>query len=113
MYSYEYKDDIIDEVEFWDYPEILIRNNNIIMNNKFDFFTSTRFWALVIGAISIYCKAKGWLGPEEMNLIATLSVGFIGIKTVDKNLGEAKIQAAGVTSGQVDAADVTSLPPTE
>jgi hypothetical protein len=54
------------------------------MNEKFLFLTSTRFWALIIGALSIYLKAKGILGESEMSLIATIMGGFIVVKSVDK-----------------------------
>lgn len=51
------------------------------------FVTSTRFWVMVIGALAIYGQQKGWLGEAEMQLIATLSGLFIGIRTVDR-IGE-------------------------
>lgn len=54
------------------------------MANKFEFLTSTRFWAIVIGAASIYLKAKGWIGEPEMLLIATITAGFTVVKTVDR-----------------------------
>lgn len=39
---------------------------------------------MVIGAISVYLKSKGYIGEEEMTLIATLMAGFIGIRTIDR-----------------------------
>jgi hypothetical protein len=51
---------------------------------QFMFLTSNRFWALVIGAISIYLQAKGIFGDAEMMLVATITTGFIGIKTIDR-----------------------------
>lgn len=51
---------------------------------KFDFLTSTRFWALIIGALSIYLQTKGWIGEAEMMLIATVTAGFTTIKTLDR-----------------------------
>ncbi len=78
--------------------ELLIKSleekNN--MNEKFAFLTSSRFWALVIGAVSMYLKAKGFIGEPEMLLIATISSGFIVVKTVDRNTGDAVISAAEV-----------------
>jgi hypothetical protein len=62
--------------------------------NKFDFIFSTRFWALVIGAVMFYLKAKGWVGESEMILVNTILAGFITIKTIDKNTGEASIKSA-------------------
>lgn len=64
------------------------------MNNKFDFIYSTRFWSLVIGAVIFYLKSKGFIGEAEMVLVETILVGFIGIKTIDKNVGEANIKSA-------------------
>lgn len=50
----------------------------------FDFLKAPRFWAMVIGAVSIYLKAKGFIGVEEMTLIATIMGGFITIRTIDR-----------------------------
>lgn len=54
------------------------------ISDKLLFLTSTRFWAMVVGAVSIYLKMKGIIGEAEMQLIATLTAGFIAIKTIDK-----------------------------
>lgn len=51
---------------------------------KLAFLSSTRFWALVIGALSVYLQTIGVIGEPEMQLIATLSAGFIGIRTIDR-----------------------------
>ena len=55
---------------------------------KFAFLSSTRFWAMVLAAATVYLEAKGWLGEAERNLIATIAVGFTTIRTVDRNLGD-------------------------
>jgi hypothetical protein len=68
------------------------------MNNKFDFIYSTRFWAMILGAGFLYLEAKGWIGEAERNLFVTIAGGFIGIKTIDKNVGEAKVDAAIIAS---------------
>lgn len=52
-----------------------------------EFIKSNRFWVMVIGALSIYLKARGIIGEPEMALIATISAGFIVVRTVDR-LGE-------------------------
>ena len=78
---------------------------------KLEFLTSTRFWAMIIGAVSIYLKTKGLIGEAEMVLIATIMAGFITVKTIDKNVGEANIIAAGISTGEVSTEDVTTLPP--
>lgn len=54
------------------------------MQEKFAFIYSTRFWALVIGAISIYLQTKGYIGEAEMVLIATIMGGFVTVKTIDR-----------------------------
>ena len=54
------------------------------MIEKLEFLQSTRFWALVIGAISIYAQTKGWIGEPEMLLIATITAGFTAIRTLDR-----------------------------
>lgn len=81
-------------------------------NSKFEFLTSTRFWSLVIGAVSIYLQTKGFVGEAEMLLIATITSGFIIVKTADR-MSEQKVLAAGVSSGQVSAEDATGIPPKE
>ena len=59
----------------------------------YDFVTSTRFWAIVIGVFSIYAEAKGWIGEPEKNAIATLTASFTAVKTVDR-YSDKKIEAA-------------------
>jgi hypothetical protein len=54
------------------------------MKEKFEFLFATRFWAMVIGALSIYLKAKGIIGDAEMILIATIMGGFVTVKSLDK-----------------------------
>ena len=68
------------------------------MNERFAFLTSNRFWALVIGALSIYLQTKGYIGEPEMVLIATLTAGFATIATVDR-FGE---KAGAVDTGKVE-----------
>lgn len=68
----------------------------------FSFLKSNRFWSLVIGAFVYYGQQKGFIGPEEMQLIITILGGHVAIRTVDR-LGEkagettvvATVQAAG------------------
>lgn len=54
------------------------------MDEKFEFLKSTRFWAMAIGAVSVYLKSKGLIGDPEVQLLATLSAGFVAIRTVDR-----------------------------
>ena len=51
---------------------------------KLDFLKSTRFWALVIGAVTLYLQSKGIIGESELTLIGTIVAGFIGVRTVDR-----------------------------
>ena len=51
---------------------------------KLEFLSSTRFWALVVGAVFIYLKTKNLIGEAELVLANTILGGFIVIKTVDK-----------------------------
>jgi len=78
--------------------------------SHFPFLYATRFWAMVIAAVSIYAKAKGWIGEPEMALIATITGGFIVVRTVDRAT-ERSVYAAAVASGQVAASDVIDIPP--
>lgn len=48
------------------------------------FLTSTRFWVMLLGALSVYLEAKGWIGEPERNLIATVSAIFITVRSVDR-----------------------------
>lgn len=54
------------------------------MENKFSFVYSTRFWALVVGAIVLYLQTKGIIGKEEVILLETILGGFVGIRTIDR-----------------------------
>ncbi len=76
----------------------------------FAFLYATRFWALVIGAVSIYCERKGWIGEPEMILIATIMAGFVTVRTVDRAT-EQKILAEAVASGEIRADAVLEIPP--
>lgn len=53
---------------------------------------------MIIGALAIYLQMKGLIGEPEMILIGTISAGFIGIKTIDRNTGDAKVEAASISS---------------
>lgn len=61
--------------------------------SKFTFLTSTRFWAIVIAALSVYAQTKGWIGDPEMLLIATITSGFTVVRTVDR-LGDKRVEAS-------------------
>lgn len=78
------------------------------MKEKFEFIYSTRFWSLVIGAVSIYLKTKGYIGEPEMLLIATITGGFIGIKTIDR-VSE-KIGSSTTTTTSISEAETTEEP---
>ncbi len=51
---------------------------------NFQFLTSPRFWAIVLGAVSVYLKSKGIIGEPEMMLIATITAGFTIVRTTDR-----------------------------
>ena len=48
------------------------------------FLKATRFWVMLIGSLSVYAQAKGWIGEPEMQLIATVSGLFIAVRTIDR-----------------------------
>ena len=79
------------------------------MDNTWAFLYATRFWAMIIGALSVYAKLKGWLGEPEMMLIATITAGFTIVRTIDRAT-EQKILAEAVSSGQVEASTVLEIP---
>lgn len=78
--------------------------------NTFAFLRATRFWALVIGALAVYAKLKGWIGEAEMALIATITGGFVAVRTVDRAT-EQKILAEAVGAGQLPVAAILKIPP--
>ena len=67
---------------------------------------------MIIGALSIYLKSKGWIGEAEMLLIATITAGFTLVRTVDRAT-EQKIIASAVSSGQITASEVIEIPPSK
>lgn len=77
--------------------------NEQIPATTWSFLKASRFWALTIGAVSIYLKAKGWIGEPEMYLIATITGGFVAVRTVDR-ASEQKV-VAGVKAVEA-AADI-------
>lgn len=80
------------------------------MSNTFDFIYATRFWAMVIAAVSIYLQSKGWIGESEMLLIATITAGFTIVRTIDRAT-EQPIIAAAVASDQIKVEEVLPIPP--
>lgn len=65
--------------------------------NKYDFLSSTRFWAMIIASVAIYLKTKGIFGDAEMVLVATITSGFTIVRTIDRNT-DAKVDAAIITA---------------
>lgn len=53
-------------------------------SNKWAFLTSTRFWAIVIGAVALALAQDGWISMAFAQMIATVSAGFITVNTVDR-----------------------------
>jgi len=98
--------DLTDEI--LERSDLLTNNNNNKMS-KFAFLTSNRFWALIIGAVAMYLQTKGIIGEPEMVLIATITAGFITVKTVDR-IGDSKVVSAGVAKGTVEASEVVNVP---
>ena len=77
---------------------------------SFAFLQATRFWALVIGAVSIYAQQKRWIGEAEMLLIATITGGFTIVRTVDRAT-EQKILAEAVGAGKLPIENILKVPP--
>lgn len=50
----------------------------------YSFIKASRFWIMILGALSVYLEAKGLIGEPERNLIATISTVFVAVKTLDK-----------------------------
>jgi len=48
------------------------------------FLKSTRFWSVVIMAITVYLQTKGIIGDPEMILITTVLGGHVALRTVDR-----------------------------
>lgn len=51
---------------------------------NFEFIKSTRFWAVVIGAVAVYFHQEGIITEPLMQLILTICGGHVTIRTVDK-----------------------------
>jgi len=68
--------------------------------NKWNFLSAPRFWVMLAGALSVYAQMKGWIGDPEMLLIATVSAGFVTVKTLDR-FGDKKLEAAEVQSNTI------------
>jgi len=45
---------------------------------------STRFWAIVLGAVVVYLSAKGFIGDLERNLISSILGGYVVVDTSHK-----------------------------
>lgn len=64
--------------------------------DEFKFLTKLRFWSMVITALSIYAQSKGWIGQPEMVLVASITGGFWITGTIDRNIGDKKVEAAKI-----------------
>lgn len=64
------------------------------MKEQFAFLTSNRFWALVLGAVAFYLQQKGIFGTAEMLLVATITGGFVVIRTTDRATEQPKVTDA-------------------
>lgn len=64
----------------------------MIENSKWDFLTSTRFWALVIGGLAIASQGNFTIDAWGAGVIFVIS-GFTAVRTVDR-LGDKKVEAA-------------------
>ncbi len=67
------------------------------LNGKFAFLTSSRFWAIVIASLSIYLKAKGFIGDPEMILISSIMGGFAVVRTVDR-VSDKQVEVANIVA---------------
>lgn len=54
------------------------------MSKKFEFLKATRFWAMIITAIAVYLSQTGVIDESLAQLIATISGGFLAVKTLDR-----------------------------
>lgn len=75
----------------------------------FDFLKSNRFWAVVVGAIALYLQQKGIFGEAEMTLVATIAGLFTLVRTVDRNIGDAKVSAAAISNPSITAKNTDSV----
>lgn len=82
--------------------------------SKFEFLTSTRFWALLTGSASTVLIDPGFITqPWYITLgkfLGLVSAGFITIRTVDRAF-EQKVLAAGLSSGKITTEQATDIPP--
>ena len=62
-------------------------------------FSSTRFWAIVFGAIVVYLRQKGFIDQYLMELITTILGGHIVINTVDKFSDKSTNTTVSIPSG--------------
>lgn len=83
--------------------------------DSLEFLTASRFWAGVIMSASIVLVDPAFPNqPWYVSLgkfLGLVAAQFIAVRTIDKNVGEAKILSAGVSTGEVATEDATPLPP--
>lgn len=56
---------------------------------------------MIVGALAIYLQTKGFIGEPEMALIATITGGFVAVRTIDRGFEK---------SGAVDTGAVIATP---
>lgn len=65
--------------------------NKLNLLETFPFLKSTRFWAVVTIAASMWLVDLGWMPETPANFIYTIAGGHIGLRTIDKvseNIGK-------------------------
>ncbi len=61
--------------------------------SEWGFILSTRFWAIVIGAVALALNQEGLLADSYMIAITTIVGGFTVVRTIDRQ-GDKKVEAA-------------------
>lgn len=63
------------------------------------FLGSTRFWAIVIGAVALALFTDGHISQAWLICVETIVAPFVVVRTVDR-LGDKKVEAAEIAAGK-------------
>ncbi len=68
-----------------------------MQESQWAFLGSTRFWAIVIGAVALALSQEGLLADAWVVAITTIVGGFTIVRTVDR-VADKKVEAAEAAS---------------
>ena len=72
------------------------------------FIYKLNFWVMVLGFVSVYASAKGWIGEPERNFLAGLAGAFVTVQQLNRVTDKRNTAMVAVAQKQVDTETIKS-----